>query len=230
MRIAVLMTNTGEEDRGIGRPDDGARIGWFLRAARPDWDVSVHEVVTGPHPAGVPDGIVISGSSASVNDPDPWIAALKAEIRGHVAAGRPTLGICFGHQAIAAALGGRVRHEGWIMGRAELAVTRPQPWMLPARPALGLYASNEEQVVALPPGAEVLGGDARCPNALVAFGPRALGIQYHPEFTADYARAMVDDREPATGAAVAEGFRATLSRGADGALFGLWAARFLEGI
>jgi GMP synthase-like glutamine amidotransferase len=129
----------------------------------------------GPLPAldGV-DHVVVLGAVSSVNDPDPWITAELAWLRAADQAGVPVLGICFGAQALCAALGGRVE----AMGRREIGWTRvdsPDHGVIPAGPWLEFH--NDRCL--LPPAATVL---ARNDVAVQAFGiGRHLAVQFHPE-------------------------------------------------
>ena len=129
----------------------------------------------GPLPAldGV-DHIVVLGAVSSVNDPDPWIAEELAWIRAADQAGLPVLGICFGAQALCAALGGRVeamegKEIGWFV------VDSTDPEVIPAGPWLEFHGDR----CLLPAGAEVL---ARNELAVQAFRiGRHLAVQFHPE-------------------------------------------------
>jgi GMP synthase-like glutamine amidotransferase len=120
------------------------------------------------------DHIVVLGAVSSVNDPDPWITAELAWLRVADQAGVPVLGICFGAQALCAALGGRVeamarREIGWTM------VGSPDHDVLPAGPWLEFHDDR----CLLPPAATVL---ARNDVAVQAFRiGRHLAVQFHPE-------------------------------------------------
>ncbi len=126
-----------------------------------------------PAPDGV-DHVVVLGAVSSVNDPDPWIAEELAWLRRAEAAGVPVLGICFGGQALCAALGGRVeamarREIGWTtVESADPDVIPPGPW---------LEFHNDRCLP--PPAATVL---ARNDVAVQAFAiGRHLAVQFHPE-------------------------------------------------
>ena len=129
----------------------------------------------GPLPglAGV-DHIVVMGAVSSVNDPDPWIAEELAWISAVDQAGVPVLGICFGAQAICAALGGRIE----AMGSSEIGwftVDSADEDAVPAGPWLEFHGDR----CLLPAGATVL---ARNDAAVQAFRiGRHLAVQFHPE-------------------------------------------------
>lgn len=187
MHIAVLMANTDESAFAQAHPGDGEKFRALLQGCRPDWEVTVFSVKNGVFPPEEArfDGWLITGSPASVNDDAAWIGRLLALIRRLVSDGKPLFGACFGHQAIAKALGGTVGANpgGWVMG---LVLTAMEGH------GISLYAAHREQILALPPGAVVLGGNAECPVGSMAIGPRVLTTQYHPEMSAEFVAALVE--------------------------------------
>ena len=111
LRIAVLLTNDDTSAFASHFPNDGQKVVQLLQPLRPDWSFEVVPVKDGVLPASPKafDGYVITGSPASVNDDNlPWIGQLLDFIRAVHTARQPLIGLCFGHQAVARALGGQV--------------------------------------------------------------------------------------------------------------------------
>lgn len=134
-------------------------------------------VVDGLFPPGpdAADGWLISGSRHGAYEDLPWIAKLEQLIRDIRDSGRPLVGICFGHQIIAQALGGRVEKYpgGWAVGRKVYHFGDRD---------VALNAWHQDQVTGLPPGARVLAGNDFCRYAALAYGDTIWTVQPHPEF------------------------------------------------
>ena len=144
-QIAVLLTNNDDAAFAQAFPNDGQKVSHLLRALRPGWGFSVVPVMNGVLPVNLNayDGYVITGSPASVNDHElPWVQALLRFIQQLHEARRPAIGLCFGHQAMAKALGGEVaRHPGgWGLGTGMTHWHQPQAWMTPAAASTCLLA------------------------------------------------------------------------------------------
>ena len=174
------------------------------------------------------DGWICSPSRASVYDNESWIADAEALHRDIVAREVPYVGICFGHQLLAQALGGRVARAdgGWGIGVQSYAVVEPQSWMSPAASQFSLLASHQDQVVVAPPQARVIASAPYCPIAGLAVGERAWSIQAHPEFVAPLADHLLNLRIELIGAARVDAARQSLDRPTDQALVGTWISTF----
>ena len=176
------------------------------------------------------DAWMTSPARASVNDDESWIRDVEELVRGLVVAERRFLGVCFGHQLLATALGGRVdRAGGWGVGVKHYDVVARRSWMRPAADSFALVASHEDQVVALPDGAEVLATSDYCPVAAMAVGATAVGLQPHVEFDTAISARLVDLGSDLIGADAAAAARRTLSTAPDRRLVAGWMARFLRG-
>lgn len=182
-----------------------------------------------PAAANACDAYLITGSRAGAYDGQPWIAALESFVRDLVRQHVPLVGICFGHQLIAQALGGTVEKSplGWGIGIHTYNTDRAAPWMRPSLPRFTVPVCHQDQVVALPGGAERLASSNHCENFLVQFNDTTLGIQGHPEFTHAYIGVLIDSRGDRLGAETGAAARASLSRDADNTVIMTWIANFL---
>lgn len=224
MHIALLMTNTDESEFAQARPKDGEKFTTMIQSVRPDWTVTVFPVKDGVFPpeGAKFDGWMIGGSPASVHDSDPWVGQLFALIRRLVAEGQPMFGACFGHQAIATALGGHVARNpgGWVFGLVETEIEGV---------ALKLYGSHVEQVVDLPPGAVLLGSTPGCPVGSFAIPGRVMTTQYHPEMSHGFIGDLVEEYAEELPPQVVARARSSLAEQADSAVIAERIARFFEG-
>lgn len=232
MHLAILMANTDTSAFANAHPKDGAKFTALIHAVRPDWTTQVFAVKDGDFPTDLSgfDGAMITGSPASVHDPDPWIADLLTLIREMTAARLPLFGACFGHQAIALALGGQVGPNpgGWVLGRTETQVTAPAPWTAPLPDTIALYAAHVEQVTAMPPQARALTTSPECPIGGFAIGTHLYTTQCHPEMSPGFIAALIDHLAADKPAEVITRARASLAKPADTQPFAESIARFFE--
>lgn len=233
LHIAVLLTNNDTSAFAAHFPNDGQKVVQLLQPLRPDWSfevLSVKDRVLPTSPADF-DGYVITGSPASVNDDSlPWVGPLLDFIRAVDVARQPLIGLCFGHQAVARALGGQVARNaaGWGLGTAATHWQQARPWMQPAQSTTTLMAAHNEQVTRMPEGAECLGGSDFCPIGSMQIGQHIWTTQYHPEMPLVFMQALLGylaDKLDNDTLARAHG---SLQQAADVPLFGEWMAQFIE--
>jgi GMP synthase (glutamine-hydrolysing) len=144
-------------------------------------------------------GAVVTGSSAMVTDRAAWSERTAEWLREVVAVGVPLLGICYGHQLLAHALGGTVENspQGRHIGTVDITLTeeaQDDPLFGGFASVLHVPVSHRQSVIALPEGARRLAITARDPNHAFAIGMHAWGVQFHPEFDADIVRGYIDAR------------------------------------
>ena len=225
MKIAILET---------GRPpgDLASQFGdypsMFRQLLGPEFEVESFDVQGGelPRDPAQHHAYLITGSPAGVYDPLPWIKAIEEFIRG--AKKSKMVGICFGHQVMAEALGGHVEKsdKGWGAGLHRYAIAKREPWM-DAEREIAAPASHQDQVVVQPPNTEVTVESAFTPYAGLAWTDRpAISFQFHPEFSPAFAKALIEKRYdivPDPDAAIA-----SLNAPNDNARIAAWIRRFLK--
>ncbi len=174
--------------------DHAPYAGFFERMFAPvGIEVRDIPVFEGAAPASVDecDGWIVSGSPRSVYEDLDWIRTAEEIVRAAVAAERPLIGICFGHQLVAQALGGRVeRAAGWGVG--------PKDYTAGAE-RLTILAMHQDQVVEAPSDAVVWSTADYCPISGMTIGERVWTHQGHPEFTPELVRAIATRRRDQLG-------------------------------
>ncbi len=132
-------------------------------------------------------GVVITGSHSMVSDREPWSETAAAWLRDTVAAEVPVLGICYGHQLLAHALGGEVGYhpQGIELGTVPVSLheaAQDDPLFAGLPTQFDAQAAHRQSVQRLPDGATLLAGNHFEPHHAFRFGTRAWGVQFHPEF------------------------------------------------
>lgn len=231
MHLAVLVTNTDESPFAQRHPKDAVKFARLIASVRPDWKVTSYSVKDDVFPDDITafDGIMITGSPASVHDDVAWMPRLFDQIRVAHAAGLPLFGACFGHQAIALALGGEVVRKpvGWCFGLVDMEVVARPPWFEgPDR--FAQYAAHVEEVSRLPEGAQAIFRTPNCATAGFVIGNQIYTTQNHPEMTPDFIAALVEELAEDMGPEITNRARGSLKRTADTEMFAETIARFFE--
>ncbi len=182
-------------------------------------------VCEGELPASVQeqDAWLVSGSRSGAYEDLPWIKPLEAFLVDAYSAQVPVVGICFGHQILAQALGGRVEkyEDGWSFG--------PVEYRFRDGPSQTVVAVHQDQVTALPDGATVIAETDFCRYAGLAYtGGKALSFQPHPEFSTAFITQLTDLYAERLPADIIEQARAALDRPLDNAIMGQQIADFLR--
>jgi GMP synthase (glutamine-hydrolysing) len=185
----ILLYKTGETDPTLV-PQIGDYEKWFSRVLGEGYALEVHCAFGQPqHRLAGYDGMVITGSPRSLVEPEPWMDDAAAFVRAADAAGVPVLGVCFGHQLIGYAYGGRVRTNpnGWEVGTVDVDVTDdgardPLFAGLPRR--LRVNQSHRDEVEVLGSTTRVLAAGAHTPHQAIGVGDHVRGVQFHPEMNA----------------------------------------------
>lgn len=158
------------------------------------------------------DGWLCSPSRLSVYDDVDWLRDVEQLLRDMVATETPYVGICFGHQLMAQALGATVAKAdyGWGIGAKHYDIVEQQSWM-DSSDQIVLAASHQDQVQSLPDGARLLARADYCPVGGMLIGDRAWTLQVHPEFSPSLADSLLATRLALFGEEKAGAARSTLS-------------------
>lgn len=175
------------------------------------------------------DGYICSPSRLSVYDDHQWLRDVEQLLRDMVATETPYVGICFGHQLMAQALGATVQKApvGWGIGAKHYEVVESQPWM-DSTADIVLAASHQDQVMQLPDGARLMARAPYCPVGGMLIGERAWTLQVHPEFSPALADSLLATRLALFGEEAAEAARVTLKEPLQQNRIAGWMSRFFH--
>jgi len=178
------------------------------------------------------DAYLCTGSQFSVYDSFGWIGGLAGFLQRLHELRKPFVGICFGHQVLAQALGGEVRRaaQGWGVGVLDMTILRQEAWMQPAQARCRLQYMHQDQVQRLPEGSVLLGRSPHCDVGMFRVGESMLGIEGHPEFTREFGSALIEWRRERIGNAAADHALESLAKPNDGQAVGAWIARFIRSV
>lgn len=197
----LLLIQTGEAPASL-TAQFGGFASWFQSAMRIEaTQMQVARVDEGaplPRPEAIA-GAVVTGSAAMVTERDDWSERTAEWIRLAMAAHTPMFGVCYGHQLMADALGGKV---GWLPDGREIGtqaitahdVHAADGWMHGLPTAFPAHTTHRQAVLKPPPGSAVLARSARDPHQVLRYAPQAVSTQFHPEFTVDCMRAYIAAR------------------------------------
>jgi GMP synthase-like glutamine amidotransferase len=232
MHIAILKTDAV-------RPEWVPQFGEYpdmfqalLQKVDPTLTFSTYDVEAGHYPPSTDsaDAFLITGSKSSVYDDKAWIRDLEAYVRTLHQERRKILGICFGHQLVAKALGGEVSKspKGWGVGVQSYELTGLDFDNQGAH--FHLLASHQDQVHRVPDGASAFARNEHCEVAGMRLGNHILTFQGHPEFVPDYAKEIMQFRLEQIGAErVAQGMASLATIDHEGERIAKWMVAFLRG-
>lgn len=188
--IGILVTGHTPPELAVSHGDYAVMFSQLL--GNFDFAFQPYYVVDGQFPDDVrhADGWLLTGSKFGVYEDHAWIRKLEDFIRAAHAAEVPMVGICFGHQAMAKALGGRVEKfsGGWGAGTTRY-------WRADKGEEHILLAWHQDQVIEKPEEAEVIGSNEHCAHAVLRYGDWGLSYQPHPEFTPTFFEGLAEARK-----------------------------------
>jgi GMP synthase-like glutamine amidotransferase len=196
-----------------------------------EWEV--YQVYNGQLPESIDecDGYITTGSRSGAYDEDVWIVRLEQFIQDLVGSQRRLVGMCFGHQIIAQALGAQVgkSSKGWGIGIQHNAIGSgvDAAWMDPSLQQFTIPVCHQDQVMSLPEGARLIASNPHCEYFMILFNDTMLGLQGHPEFDPSYIQVVLDERRKIITGAVREDAVRSLTRDHDNARIMKWIANFL---
>jgi GMP synthase-like glutamine amidotransferase len=232
MKLGILKTDAVRPE---WVPEFGEYPDMFMALlSREDSDLefAVYDVEQGEYPADIDevDAYLITGSKSSVYEDKPWIRRLMDFVRELDRRHKKLVGICFGHQLVAQALGGRTEKsaKGWGVGLHTHRFSELPAWHDQGDAAFDVLVSHQDQVVENARGAAVLAGSEFCENAVCQVGGHILTFQGHPEFLPGYSREIMAFRRETIGEQAYTDGMASLAVEPQGPRVARWILNFLR--
>lgn len=175
------------------------------------------------------DFFITTGSRAGVYEDDLWIRQLIEFVQQLDRANKKLIGICFGHQIMAVAMGGEVQKSdrGWGIGIAHNPIIHTPPWLHPAKKELNMLVSHQDQITKLPEQALVIAQSDFCPYFFIQWSDHFVSVQGHPEWQPAYSEALMNHRRNIIPAETVDTALKTLDQKPDNELFTQWMINFI---
>ncbi|AQS36463.1 GMP synthase family protein [Shewanella psychrophila] len=232
MIIGILQCDDVTEELQVRHGNYPQMFTQLFEAIEEDIQFNVYRVIEGEYPKSIHecDGYITTGSRFGVNDVHEWIKDLEDFVLTLHQSKKKLIGICFGHQMIAKALGGVVElsPKGWGVGVNTSKVQRQQHWMEQDKDNISLVVSHQEQVMQLPEGSQILASSEFCPFYMIQINEHFLGIQGHPEFSKTYSYDLMQARRKRIPLQCIEAGIDSLTMAVDDKLVTRWLINFLK--
>jgi len=202
--------------------------GEMMRAAEPSIRTRTYDVVGGEMPDSPAecDAWIVTGARYDAYRDEPWIVALRKFIATVLDHQARLVGVCFGHQAVAHALGGKAENTGTWKAGPQLLHVEDTPWF--EGRSVRVNAMHQDVASAIPPGARTIATGDTADHPMFLVGDNILCIQDHPEYDAAYISALVEARRPRMGDEITDAALATIKNDdVDNATVGRWLTDFL---
>ena len=232
INLGILQVNHDKsEDIGDRFPDDAHRFRNLFDDLESRFKYKIYMTIGNELPDDIneQDAYLITGSPLSVRDKHSFSNDLYKFIIDCDNQRKPLIGCCFGHQAIAVALGGDVAKSSikWNVGVEKTKYTNFKSWMTPEFDQ-NLYFFHEDQVTKLPNNCTLLGSTDNCPISSFSKGNHIFTTQSHPEIDFKFMDALVDKYQNLVGPLIYEKAKQSLSKEVEGKQFAIWCEKFIK--
>ena len=232
MKIGILKCDSTNEHFRKEHGDYPEMFISLFQSVEPFLEFETYDVILREFPNNLQDNDVylISGSRYGVNDGDNWIDDLEKFVLELQHRKHPLIGICFGHQMIAKALGGKTElaTQGWGAGVQKYQKILTEPWMEPDLKQFSILSFHKDQVTKLPEGAVLIAENDFCPYSAYYIGEWLISFQGHPELTKDYVKDLLHYRENILGKEILESGLKSLEKEIQPGIIAKWILNFIN--
>lgn len=232
IKLGILQVNHDKSPIGDEFPDDSHRFRDLFDMQDDRFHYRIYMTIGGEIPPDLDahDAFMITGSPLSVLDKHIFSDGLSEFIRKIDAANKPLAGVCFGHQAIALALGGKVEKAsmGYNVGIEPTKFHVKRDWMHPDIDEIPMYVFHEDQVTELPEGCTLLGSSENCKISSFAKGNHIFTTQSHPEFTPEFMSCVLKYTESKMPEQKAANAWQSMDNKHSGSVFAQWMTNFFK--
>jgi len=232
MKIGIIVTGLVEPTL---KADYGEYASMIIDGLSPhgDFRYEVYSALERKLPTDISkcDGYILTGSVHDSYADELWINELAVWIRECDKQRKSLAGICFGHQIIARALGGKVEKssKGWGLGMSHNQMLTTASWMEPKVDNINILVCHQDQVTAIPDSLQLVSSSDFCPNYMLSKDAHILTIQGHPEFSIAFEHDLIEKKKQIFGQSVCDRAHESLDKEPDSAIMMKWFANFFEG-